>query len=52
MRNLASSRVTGGQEMIYGRSPERYLKHFDRPLAYAEWAPMAMGRADWRKRVT
>ena len=32
-------RVTGGQEMSYGRSLERYLKRFDLPLSYSCWAP-------------
>ena len=34
-------RVTGGQQASYGRSLERYLKRFDLPLNYTDWAPIA-----------
>ena len=38
--------------MTYGRSLERYIKRFDLPQAYYEWAHIARNFADWRKRVT
>ena len=48
---VRAPRVTGGQEMTYGRSLERHLKRFGLPLAYTEWAHIAQNRADWHKRV-
>ena len=31
-----------GQQMSYGRSLERWLKLFDLPLRYTEWATLAL----------
>ena len=45
-------RVTGGQELSYGRSLGRYLKRFDLPPDYTAGAPIAQNRDDWRRRVT
>jgi hypothetical protein len=51
-------RVAGGQEITYGRSPGRYLKHFGQARAggsapaFTEWATLAQDRADWRKLMT
>ena len=51
-------RIAGGQEMTYGRSLERHLKHFGQArtdgsaLAFTEWATLAQDRAGWRKLVT
>ena len=45
-------RVSGGQEVTFGRSLSRYLNHFDLPVTYAEWAVLAQDRAGWYKRVT
>lgn len=49
---VSTPRVTGGQEMTYGRSLERHLKRFDLPLTFTEWASLAQDRAGWHKRVT
>jgi len=38
-----------GQEMTYGRSLERWLKVFDLPLRFTEWAPLAQDKAEWQK---
>ena len=44
-------RIAGGQEMTYGRSLERHLKHFGQArtdgsaLAFTEWATLAQDRA-------
>ena len=44
-------RVAGGQEMTYGRSLERYLKHFGQVRAdgsapaFNEWFTLAQDRA-------
>ena len=51
-------RTAGGQEMTYGRSFERHLKHVslvhaDGPaLAFTEWVTLAQGRASWRTLMT
>mmetsp|Transcript_61624 Transcript_61624/g.116039 ORF Transcript_61624/g.116039 Transcript_61624/m.116039 type:complete len:112 (-) Transcript_61624:343-678(-) len=51
-------RIAGGQEMTYGRSLERHLKHVGlqhadgSALAFTEWATLAQDRAGWRMRVT
>ena len=45
-------RVSGGQEVTFGRSLSRYLNHFDLPVTYAEWAVLAQDRAGWYNRVT
>jgi len=49
---VRAPRVSGGQEMTYGRSLERHLKRFNLPLAYIEWAGIAQNRAEWYKRAT
>ena len=49
---VRTPRVSGGQEMTYGRSLERHLKRFNLPLAYIEWAGIAQNRAEWYKRAT
>ena len=41
-----------GQEMSYGRSLERWLKLFDLPLRYTEWATLAQDRAEWARLIT
>ena len=48
------SRATAdfGQEMSYGRSLERWLKLFDLPLRYTEWATLAQDRAEWARLIT
>ena len=38
--------------MSYGRSLERWLKLFDLPLRYTEWATLAQDRADWARLIT
>ena len=51
-------RVEGGQEMAFGRSLERHLKHFGRvvdggeAITFSEWATLAQDRAGWLKLVT
>jgi hypothetical protein len=51
-------RVTGGQEMTYGRSLERYLKHFGKARAdgsapaFTELATLAQDYTGWRKLIT
>ena len=51
-------RIAGGQEMTYGRSLERHLKHFGQARAdgsapaFTEWAALAQNRAGWRKLLT
>ena len=51
-------RIAGGQEMTYGRSLERHLKHFGQARAdgsvpaFTEWATLAQDGAGWRKLVT
>ena len=49
---MREPRGAGGQEMTYGRSYECYLKRFDLPPDYTDWAPIAQNRGDWRRRVT
>jgi hypothetical protein len=41
-----------GQEMSYGRSLERWLKLFDLPLRFTEWATLAQDRAEWARLIT
>ena len=41
-----------GQEMSYGRSMERWLKLFDLPLRFTEWATLAQDRAEWARLIT
>ena len=41
-----------GQEMSYGWSLVRWLKLFDLPLRYTEWATLAQDRAEWARRIT
>jgi len=51
-------RIEGGQEMAYGRSLERHLKHFGlvddggKAITFSEWATLAQDRAGWLKLVT
>jgi hypothetical protein len=51
-------RIAGGQEMTYGRSPGRYLKHYGQARAggsapaFTECANLAQDRAEWRRLVT
>ena len=58
LANNGEPRIAGGQEMTYGGSLERHLKHVglehaDGPaLAITEWATLAQDRAGWRMRVT
>jgi hypothetical protein len=42
-------RLSGGQEMNFGRSLSRHLQHFGLPLAFTEWATIAQGRAKWHR---
>jgi hypothetical protein len=55
---VMESRIAGGQEMTYGRSLGRYLKHFGQARAggsapaFTEWATLAQDRAGWRKLLT
>ena len=50
--------IAGGQEMTYGRSLERRLKHIGlkhadgSAFAFTEWATLAQDRAGGRKLVT
>ena len=41
-----------GQKMSYGRSLERWLKLFDLPLRYTEWATLTQDRAEWARLIT
>ena len=51
-------RIAGGQEIAYGRSLERHLKHVGlqhadgSALAFTEWATLAQDRTGWRTLVT
>ena len=51
-------RIEGGQEMTYGRSLERHLKHFGlvddggKAITFSEWATLAQDPAGWLKLVT
>ena len=49
---IREPRVAGGQEMTYGRSPQRHLDHFDLPTEFIERARMAQDRAGWHRPVT
>ena len=55
---VGKPRIAGGQEMTYGRSLERHLKHVglahadSSVLAFTEWDTLAQDRAGWRMRVT
>ena len=49
---IPKPRVTGGQEMTYGRSLQRHLAYFNLPAAFTEWAPLSQDHAGWRKLVT
>ena len=55
---VGKPRIAGGQEMTYGRSLERHLKHVGlahadgSALAFTEWATLAQDRTGWRMRVT
>ena len=37
--------------MSYGRSLERWLKLFDLPLRFTEWATLAQDRAEWARLI-
>ena len=37
-------RTSGGQEMTFGRSLERHLKHFGVPTSFVAWAKLAHER--------
>jgi hypothetical protein len=51
-------RIAGGQEMTYGKSQGRHLKHFGQARAdgsapaFTKRATLAQNRASWRKPVT
>ena len=45
-------RLEFGQEMSYGRSLERWLKLFDLPLRFTEWATLAQDRTEWARLIT
>ena len=51
-------RIEGGQDMTYGRSLERHLKHFGlmddggKAITSSEWETLAQDRAGWLKLVT
>jgi hypothetical protein len=45
-------RLSGGQEMNFGRSLASYLQHFGLPLAFMEWATIAQDRATWYRLAT
>jgi hypothetical protein len=45
-------RLSGGQEMNFGRSLSRHLHHFGLPLAFTEWATIAQDRAKWHRLAT
>ena len=49
---IREPRVAGGQEMTYGRPPQRHLSHFDLPAEFAEWERLAQDHAGWHKLVT
>ena len=49
---IREPRVTGGQEMTYGRPPQRHLNHFGLPAKFTDWARLAQDRAGWHKLVT
>ena len=55
---VGEPRIAGGQEMTYGRSLERHLKHVGlahtggSELGFTEWATLAQDHAEWRMRVT
>jgi hypothetical protein len=45
-------RLSGGQEMTFGRSLSRHLEHFAIPTDFAEWAGLAQDRVRWRDLAT
>jgi hypothetical protein len=51
-------RIAGGQEVTYGKSLGRYLKHFAQARAggsapaFTKWTNLVQDRAGWRKLVT
>ena len=45
-------RISGGQEMTFGRSLARHLQHFDLPTSFTEWATLAQDRAKWHSLAT
>ena len=45
-------RLSGGQEMNFGRSLSRHLQHFGLPLAFTDWATIAQDRAQWHRLAT
>jgi hypothetical protein len=55
---VGKPRIAGGQDMTYGRSLQRHLKHVGlehadgSALAFTEWATLAQDRAGWRTLVT
>ena len=49
---VRAPRVSGGQEMTYGRSLKRHLKRLVLPLAYTDSAHIAQSRTEWYKRAT
>ena len=49
---IREPRVAGGQEVIYSRSLQRHLNHFDLPAEFAEWERLAPDRAGWHRPVT
>jgi hypothetical protein len=38
--------------MTYGWSLQRHLAHFNLPMAFTEWAPLAQDCAEWHELVT
>jgi hypothetical protein len=46
---IREPRVAGGQEMTFGRSLQRHLKHFDLPTEFTEWGRLAQDRAGWKR---
>ena len=45
-------RLSGGQEMNFGRSLSRHLQHFGLPLTFTDWATIAQDRAQWHRLAT
>ena len=45
-------RLSGGQEVNFGRSLSRNLQHFGLPLAFTDWANTAQSRAKWHRLAT
>ena len=51
-RGYRSPASPAAKKWPYGRSLQRHLAHFNLPVVFTDWAPLAQDRAGWLKLVT